>query len=348
VIFLSNQEHIFDMLNDGLQIKRDKTKYNYLSLKKIFQEKLDGKLENKNKEDDDIEKRINCAYINYQFHNELFCTLLGEKKDLNKIDLPFSFNLNIKFELATPFISRGDEKFYPHENPISKEHVFKAPYIKASSFRGNLQRSILFLLFSNSNLDKDKIREKRKQYIRLFGTEQKSIKNILDRITRKEKEDNEGFWNELYEKGITDINQNTKGRVHFSDVFFKRGEDNNNIRTIEYINPHSRKERKGKNPISIEAVNSGSEGKFKIVYFPIPNNRKKKKRKKAEFNNDLKTVIKGMEKMMFKDGFGAKRSRGYGLVNKKSVKIKLFLNNESDINSDLKEFLGKKEVQICE
>jgi len=350
VIFLSNQKHVFDKLSDDLQIKKNERKKDkriyYLSLKKIFKEKLDGKLNHV--EDEKIEENINYIYKNYRNHKKLFSTLLGENRDFNKFTFPYSFHLNIKFQLATPYISRGDEKFYPHENPISKEHVFKAPYIKASSFRGNLQRSILFLLFSNSGLKKKEINKRREQYIRLFGTEQESIKNNLDRVMSKSGNKNETFWKELCKKSITDKNRNAKSSLYFHDVFFEKSEKGNKIRTIEYINPHSRKERKGKNPISIEAIDSGARGEFCIDYFPIPNKQKEQKTQETELNNDIKTILKGMEKMMFEDGFGAKRSRGYGIVNKEFVKIKLLLNNESNINSNLKEFLDKKEVKICE
>lgn len=50
-----------------------------------------------------------------------------------------SFFLSIKFTLQKPLISKDDEEFYIHDNPISKEKVFKVPYIRASSWKGNLR-----------------------------------------------------------------------------------------------------------------------------------------------------------------------------------------------------------------
>jgi CRISPR-associated protein Cmr2 len=50
-----------------------------------------------------------------------------------------SFFLSIEFTLQKPFISKDDEGFYIHDNPVSKEKVFKIPYIRTSSWKGNLR-----------------------------------------------------------------------------------------------------------------------------------------------------------------------------------------------------------------
>jgi CRISPR-associated protein Cmr2 len=75
-----------------------------------------------------------------------------------------SFFLNIKFVLRKPFISKDDEEFYIHDNPISKEKVFKAPYIRASSWKGNLR-----WVFGKVN----DLSEHDEKILRIFGNKKK-------------------------------------------------------------------------------------------------------------------------------------------------------------------------------
>jgi CRISPR/Cas system CSM-associated protein Csm3 (group 7 of RAMP superfamily) len=57
-----------------------------------------------------------------------------------RLNLPIRYStfLHVKFILQKPYISKDDEEFYIHDNPVSKEKVFKVPYIRASSWKGNL------------------------------------------------------------------------------------------------------------------------------------------------------------------------------------------------------------------
>jgi CRISPR/Cas system CSM-associated protein Csm3 (group 7 of RAMP superfamily) len=71
-----------------------------------------------------------------------------------------SFLLSIKFVLQKPFISKDDEGFYIHDNPVSKEKVFKIPYIRASSWKGNLRWA-----FGKAN----ELHEDDERILRVFG-----------------------------------------------------------------------------------------------------------------------------------------------------------------------------------
>ncbi|PKP54670.1 MAG: hypothetical protein CVT90_00110 [Candidatus Altiarchaeales archaeon HGW-Altiarchaeales-3] len=53
--------------------------------------------------------------------------------------LQYSAFIKINFKLKKPYISRDDEEFYIIDNPVSKEKVFKVPYVRASSWKGNLR-----------------------------------------------------------------------------------------------------------------------------------------------------------------------------------------------------------------
>lgn len=75
-----------------------------------------------------------------------------------------SFFLSIKFTLQKPLISKDDEEFYIHDNPISKEKVFKVPYIRASSWKGNLRWA--FREVNGFHEDDDRI-------LRIFGNKKR-------------------------------------------------------------------------------------------------------------------------------------------------------------------------------
>jgi CRISPR/Cas system CMR subunit Cmr6 (Cas7 group RAMP superfamily) len=71
-----------------------------------------------------------------------------------------SFFLHVRFILQKPFISKDDEGFYIHDNPLSKEKVFKIPYIRASSWKGGLRWA-----FGKAN----KLPEDDERTLRTFG-----------------------------------------------------------------------------------------------------------------------------------------------------------------------------------
>ncbi len=76
------------------------------------------------------------------------------------LPIKYSFSLHVKFTLQKPYISKDDEGFYIHDNPVSKEKVFKVPYIRASSWKGNL----LWAAKEANNLSEDD-----EKITRIFG-----------------------------------------------------------------------------------------------------------------------------------------------------------------------------------
>ena len=50
-----------------------------------------------------------------------------------------SFLLQISLKLLSPFYSRDDLAFYPHENPLRREWVFHWPYLSAAGVKGLLR-----------------------------------------------------------------------------------------------------------------------------------------------------------------------------------------------------------------
>ncbi|HEW92810.1 MAG TPA: hypothetical protein ENF81_09775 [Thermotogaceae bacterium] len=76
------------------------------------------------------------------------------KEFLEKLDLyqpypeiaalpKYSFFLQFKFTLKKPFYSHDDEDFYIIDNPVTKEHIFKIPMMRPSSWKGNLRSTMI-------------------------------------------------------------------------------------------------------------------------------------------------------------------------------------------------------------
>lgn len=66
------------------------------------------------------------------------------KPIINIRDYPkYSFFVQFRFKLRKPFYSNDDDDFYIIENSVTKEHVFKVPMMRASSWKGNFRSTIL-------------------------------------------------------------------------------------------------------------------------------------------------------------------------------------------------------------
>jgi CRISPR-associated protein Cmr2 len=83
----------------------------------------------------------------------------------------YSFFLQFKFTLKKSFYSHDDEDFYIIDNPITKEHIFKIPMIRPTSWKGNLRSTMIKINnLTTGNCDNFLIK-------RLFGCIDKEGKN---------------------------------------------------------------------------------------------------------------------------------------------------------------------------
>ena len=95
---------------------------------------------------------------------------------------------------------------------------------------------------------------------------------------------------------------------------------------VEVINPHDRRTKAGKRPIFIETVPKNTEGTFTLVYVSLENDLNKA----SDFaKEDLEIVIDGINEMMFKYGFSAKKSSGYGIIKDELNSCQLIMNGIS-------------------
>lgn len=102
-----------------------------------------------------------------------------------------------------------------------------------------------------------------------------------------------------------------QGFVWFYDTFFQRI-------SLEVINPHDREKKAGTTPITIEAVPSGEEGYFKLLYCPFDlMGCHDARRVKEEVSADLYLLSEALRLMMLEYGFSAKKTAGYGIIRSK-------------------------------
>jgi len=275
-------------------------------------------------------------------------------KDLIEKLPKYSFTVWVKFRLLDPYFSRDDDEFYIIQNPVLKEHVFKVPMVRGSSWKGALAGAFKKLLNEIDN-EKYKIIE---SYLRIFGAGSDSIKGIESYLKEKSK-NLEDFKNNilefmLFELGMKvkkeDIDeirkenneskliqklrskisnkleksqsnlpiefQTHKGRAIFYPTYFERI-------SLEIINPHDRRKRAGTVPIHYEVVPKDTEGILQIVYIPFDGVLKKDDELKEEVKQDLEWLCKAIEGLA-DEGIGAKTKLGWGRfeINEKYLCIK--------------------------
>lgn len=263
---------------------------------------------------------------------ELFKLVSEPSHDLSYFP-PYSFFLSMKFTLRKPFISRNDDEFYVYDNSISKEKVFKVPYVRASSWKGNLRwaayRKLIDRIHSMS--EEERMREKsalvheRLALARIFGNEKDIVDLYLKRLL--------GPLNEEYEKELQGIHKKKEGeevsfqgRLRFYPTFF-------NMIGLDIINPHDRKTKAGTLPITFEVVPESAEGTFSLLYVPFHiGNRAVLKTQVPE---DLMTICRAIQDMLVIYGFSAKNTSGYGII---STKLKGGFLNVKGAGLDNREF----------
>lgn len=108
------------------------------------------------------------------------------------------------------------------------------------------------------------------------------------------------------------------GRLHFYPTFFDQI-------GLEVINPHDRETGAGTQPIYLECVPAGAKGTFTLLYVPLDNGPVDE----ATVRDDLRAVADGLQEMFTRQGFGAKTSSGYGIV---EDKVDGYIRTQSDVN----------------
>ena len=191
-----------------------------------------------------------------------------------------SFALQFTFVLEKPWFSKDDVAFYPIDNPVRKEKLFKVPVMSSAAAKGLLRWTVRMEKGLIAHLEKDPNMEKWKddaQTLRLFGTP----------------------------KGERDPSRFRAGRLATYPTFFNRIE-------LEVINPHDRKTRAGTKPILYEVVPAGANGTFSLLYVPFDRIGQDVLETRREMAEDLQLLGRALFSLMCLYGFSAKRTAGWG------------------------------------
>ncbi|MFQ5741066.1 MAG: RAMP superfamily CRISPR-associated protein [Acidobacteriota bacterium] len=217
-------------------------------------------------------------------------------------DLPVgSFTYSVSFRLERPYISKGNCAFHLHENPLLRDKCFQLPLIPGSSWKGALRSAFYSAVLARSG----KIDAcSRFQARRLFGGENEQVQEWLDDDEQMKAGERKKLKELLQEKAI--LETNNRGCLSFYPTFFNRMQ-------VEIINPHRRTQKKGTFPILIDAVKTGSEGCFRLLYVPFDSIDKAQKDVWARPRQDRAELVRATRFMMER-GVGAKTSSGYGAM----------------------------------
>lgn len=195
--------------------------------------------------------------------------------------------LSVTFQLQTPWFSKDDKPFHVLYNPVHRDHVFGAPFMPASSWKGllrwaaRMKTGLLAHLEANNNaLDgwKDST-----DLIHLFGNERDEVERFQ------------------------------RGALAFRPTWFDRV-------GFEVINPHDRAKKAGTKPILYEVVPPGATGTLNVLYAPAPApgaSTPSVNRQRA-----ILLLLDAVESLITEYGFSAKRTSGWGVATVKKASLR--------------------------
>jgi CRISPR-associated protein Cmr2 len=218
--------------------------------------------------------------------------------------------LSVKFQLQAPWFSKDHLLFHVLDNPVHRDHVFGAPFMPASSWKGLLRWAarmrigLLAHLEANNNTLtgwKDST-----ELVHLFGNE---------------RDESEHF---------------QRGALAFRPTWFDQV-------AFEVINPHDRAKKTGTKPILYEVVPPGATGTLNVLYAPTPcASTPSVNRPRAIF-----LLLDAVESLITEYGFSAKRTSGWGVasVTKASLRWRDGLRGGklSDVRDEVQKLSGGAE-----
>lgn len=184
--------------------------------------------------------------------------------------------LSVKFQLQAPWFSKDDLPFHVLDNPVHRDHVFGAPFMPASSWKGllrwvaRMKTGLLAYLEANNNTLTNW--QDSAEVIHLFGNE---------------RDETEQF---------------QRGALAFRPTWFDKV-------GFEVINPHDRAKKAGTKPILYEVVPPGATGVLNVLHAPTPGAATGVDRQKA-----VLLLLDAIEALVTEYGLSAKRTSGWGVA----------------------------------
>jgi len=246
-------------------------------------------------------------------------TWMSTKTDLTALPSG-SYLIQFLFRLRKPYVSKDDTEFYIMDNPVRKDKVFKIPYMAPTGWKGALRAAMVRQLVEEK--DDGKFVDKRFRLTILFGDEKGEegmrITGLAEFLDQVKGEKAAKSYREMVKSyfGVKDDKPipHHSGRLVFFPTFFTQI-------SLEVINPHDRETGAGRQPIYIESVPIGAEGRFTLLYVPFDRIGREEadpvrgiRSLQDEVASDLTMVAEGIRAMFTEYGFGAKTSSGFGVA----------------------------------
>lgn len=210
--------------------------------------------------------------------------------------------LSVSFQLQAPWFSKDDLPFHVLDNPVHRDHVFGAPFMPASSWKGllrwaaRMQTGLLAHLAANNNTltgwkDCDEV-------VHLFGNERDEAEHFQ------------------------------RGALAFHPTWFDKV-------GFEVINPHDRAKKAGTKPILYEVVPPGATGTLSLLYAPAPGTTG------VNRQPALLLLLDAVESLITEYGFSAKRTSGWGVSTITKARLRWRDDSREGTFADVREAAAK-------
>lgn len=214
---------------------------------------------------------------------------------------------SVTFQLQAPWFSKDDLPFHVLDNPVHRDHVFGAPFMPASSWKGllrwaaRMKTGLLAHLEANNNTLQDWTDSA--ELVHLFGNERDEVEHFQ------------------------------RGAIAFRPTWFDKV-------GFEVINPHDRTKKAGTKPIIYEVVPTGATGTLTVLYAPTPGTPAPDvDRQKA-----VLLLLDAVETIITEYGLSAKRTSGWGVATITKATLRWRDGSRdgklSDLRNEVKKLVG--------
>lgn len=214
--------------------------------------------------------------------------------------------LKIYFSLKKPYTSKEEGEFHILNGRITENPIVRDSLTGLSLVKPSTWKG--HLRFAADKVESDEWSEEEKKVIlkRLFGT------------------------------GPGEKNNPLRGRLYFFPTFFT------DEATKDVITPLSRETRTPKRgAISLEVIKPGAKAEFHLLYLPYP----KGEGFKEEVKKDLEFLAESLKLMFYTYGFSAKKTSGFGVIEEKLEKVKIWIKVDKNLPKEADKFCTLDELK---
>jgi CRISPR-associated protein Cmr2 len=217
--------------------------------------------------------------------------------------------LSVTFQLQAPWFSKDDLPFHVLDNPVHRDHVFGAPFMPASTWKGllrwaaRMKTGLLAHLEANNNTLNDW--HDSAELVHLFGNERDEAEHFQ------------------------------RGALAFRPTWFVFDRVG-----FEVINPHDRAKKAGIKPILYEFVPTGATGTLNVLYAPMPG----VPTPDVDRQEAVLLLLRAVESLITEYGFSAKRTSGWGIASTTKATLRWSDGSRdgklSDLRDEVKKLVG--------